>query len=123
MTGSRMYDGSGLSVGDRLSARQILAVLLRADSQPYAGRFRASLPVAGVNGTLRTRMRSGPAYRNAQAKTGTLDDASALSGYVHTANGHRIVFSIVINRSNLNIDAARALQDRIVQTLAGSRPA
>jgi D-alanyl-D-alanine carboxypeptidase/D-alanyl-D-alanine-endopeptidase (penicillin-binding protein 4) len=122
MTGARMYDGSGLSVGDRLSAHQILAVLRRVDSQPYAGLFRGSLPVAGVNGTLSSRMRSGPAYRNAQAKTGTLDDASALSGYVRTANGHRMVFSIVINRSNLNIDAARALQDRIVQTLAGSRP-
>jgi serine-type D-Ala-D-Ala carboxypeptidase/endopeptidase (penicillin-binding protein 4) len=122
LTGARMYDGSGLSVGDRLSAHQILAVLLRADAQSYAGLFRGSLPVAGVSGTLSSRMRSGPAYGNAQAKTGTLDDASALSGYVRTANGHRIVFSIVINRSNLNIDAARALQDRIVQTLAGSRP-
>jgi serine-type D-Ala-D-Ala carboxypeptidase/endopeptidase (penicillin-binding protein 4) len=122
MTGSRMYDGSGLSVGDRLSAHQILAVLLRADSQPYAGLFRASLPVAGVSGTLSSRMRSGPAYGNAQAKTGTLDDASALSGYVHTANGHRLVFSIVINRSKLNVTAARSLQDRIVQTLAAGRP-
>jgi D-alanyl-D-alanine carboxypeptidase/D-alanyl-D-alanine-endopeptidase (penicillin-binding protein 4) len=122
LTGARMYDGSGLSVGDRLSARQILAVLLRADAQPYAGLFRASLPVAGVSGTLSSRMRSGPAYRNAQAKTGTLDDASALSGYVRTANGHRIVFSIVINRAKLNITAAHGLQDRIVQTLAGSRP-
>jgi len=122
LTGARLYDGSGLSTGDRLSARQILAVLRRASFQPYAGAFRNSLPVAGVNGTLSKRMRSGPAYGNAQAKTGTLDDASALSGYVRTANGHQIVFSIVINRPNLDIDAARALQDRIVQTLAGSRP-
>ena len=67
-------------------------------------------------------MRTGPAHGNAQAKTGTLDDASALSGYVRTANGHQIVFSILINRPNLDVDAARALQDRIVQTLAGSRP-
>ncbi len=122
MTGARMYDGSGLSTGDRLSARQILAVLRRASFQSYGGLFRRSLPVAGVNGTLSHRMRTGPARGNAQAKTGTLDDASALSGYVRTANGHQIVFSIVINRKRLDIDAARALQDRIVQTLAGSRP-
>jgi D-alanyl-D-alanine carboxypeptidase/D-alanyl-D-alanine-endopeptidase (penicillin-binding protein 4) len=122
MTGSRLYDGSGLSTGDRLSARQILAVLRRASFQTYGGLFRKSLPVAGVSGTLSHRMRSGPAYANAQAKTGTLDDASALSGYVRSANGHQIVFSIVINRKSLDIDAARALQDRIVQTLAGSRP-
>jgi D-alanyl-D-alanine carboxypeptidase/D-alanyl-D-alanine-endopeptidase (penicillin-binding protein 4) len=67
-------------------------------------------------------MRSGPAYGNAQAKTGTLNDASALSGYVRTRNGHRMIFSIIINRSSLNIDAARVLQDRIVQTLAGASP-
>jgi D-alanyl-D-alanine carboxypeptidase/D-alanyl-D-alanine-endopeptidase (penicillin-binding protein 4) len=122
LTGAKLYDGSGLSIGDRLSAHQLLAVLRRASSQSYAGLFRNSLPVAGVNGTLSRRMRTGPAYDNAQAKTGTLDDASTLSGYVRTANGHQIVFSILINRRNLDIDAARALQDRIVQTLAGSRP-
>ena len=122
LVGARLYDGSGLSTGDRLSARQILAVLRRASFQTYGGLFRASLPVAGVNGTLSHRMRTGPAHGNAQAKTGTLDDASALSGYVRTANGHQIVFSILINRTNLDVDAARALQDRIVQTLAGSRP-
>ena len=122
LSGSRMYDGSGLSTGDRLSARQILAVLRRASFQPYAGVFRSSLPLAGVNGTLSTRMRTGPAYANAQAKTGTLDDASALSGYVRSANGHQLVFSILINRPALNIDAAHNLQDRIVQTLAGSSP-
>lgn len=122
LAGARLYDGSGLSTGDRLSARQILAVLRRASFQTYGGLFRASLPVAGVNGTLSHRMRTGPARGNAQAKTGTLDDASALSGYVRTANGHQIVFSILINRTNLDVDAARALQDRIVQTLAGSRP-
>jgi hypothetical protein len=56
------------------------------------------------------------------AKTGTLDDASALSGYVHSRNGHQIVFSILVNHRRLNILAAHKLQDRIVQALAGSRP-
>ncbi len=124
LTGARFYDGSGLSLGDRLSARQILAVLRRASLQKYGWFFRNSLPLAGVSGTLSHRMRSGPAYRNARAKTGTLDDASALSGYVTSANGHEFVFSIVMNHEPLlNITAAHALQDRIVQTLAGSRPA
>ena len=67
-------------------------------------------------------MNTGPAHANARAKTGTLDDASTLSGYVTSANGHRLVFSIMINRRRLDITAAHALQDRIVQTLAGSRP-
>jgi serine-type D-Ala-D-Ala carboxypeptidase/endopeptidase (penicillin-binding protein 4) len=122
LTGARLYDGSGLSTGDRLSPRQILAVLRRAGRQSYAGAFRNSLPLAGVSGTLDDRMTSGPAYRNAQAKTGTLDNASNLSGYVRSANGHQIVFSIMVNGRRLNVTAAHALQDRIVQALAGSRP-
>ena len=68
-------------------------------------------------------MRTGPAHANARAKTGTLRDASALSGYVTAANGHTILFSIIMNHSpDLNITAARSLQDRVVQLLAGSRP-
>jgi D-alanyl-D-alanine carboxypeptidase/D-alanyl-D-alanine-endopeptidase (penicillin-binding protein 4) len=122
MRGARLYDGSGLSPGDRLSAHQILALLNKVSKQSYGNTLRASLPLAGVNGTLSNRMRTGPAHRNAQAKTGTLDDASALSGYVHSRNGHQIVFSILVNHRRLNILAAHKLQDRIVQALAGSRP-
>ncbi|HVI17624.1 MAG TPA: D-alanyl-D-alanine carboxypeptidase/D-alanyl-D-alanine-endopeptidase, partial [Gaiellales bacterium] len=122
MRGAKLYDGSGLSPRDRLSAHQILALLNKVSTRSYGKTLRASLPLAGVNGTLSKRMRSGPAHGNAQAKTGTLDDASALSGYVHSRNGHQIVFSILVNHRRLNILAAHKLQDRIVQALAGSRP-
>jgi D-alanyl-D-alanine carboxypeptidase/D-alanyl-D-alanine-endopeptidase (penicillin-binding protein 4) len=122
LSGARLYDGSGLSPADRLSPKQLVTLLRRVLKQSYADTFRQSLPVAGVNGTLVHRMRSGPAYGNAQAKTGTLSDASDLSGYVTAANGHRIVFSIMVNHRRLNITAAQRLQDRIVQAIAGSRP-
>jgi D-alanyl-D-alanine carboxypeptidase/D-alanyl-D-alanine-endopeptidase (penicillin-binding protein 4) len=122
LRGARLYDGSGLSPADRLSPRQLVRLLRRVLGQPYADTFLHSLPVAGVNGTLADRMRTGPAHGNAQAKTGTLDDASNLSGYVTSANGHRIVFSIMVNHRRLNITAAHTLQDRIVQALAASRP-
>jgi D-alanyl-D-alanine carboxypeptidase/D-alanyl-D-alanine-endopeptidase (penicillin-binding protein 4) len=122
LRGARLYDGSGLSPADRLSARQIVRLLRRVGEQPYAAVFRASLPVAGVNGTLSDRMKTGPAHGNAQAKTGTLNDASNLSGYVRAANGHRLVFSILVNGRRLDITAAHRLQDRIVQALAASRP-
>jgi D-alanyl-D-alanine carboxypeptidase/D-alanyl-D-alanine-endopeptidase (penicillin-binding protein 4) len=75
-----------------------------------------------VSGTLTDRMRSGPAFRNALAKTGTLDGASALSGFVTARNGHHLAFSIVMNRRHIDVPAAHRLQDRIVQTLAGSAP-
>jgi serine-type D-Ala-D-Ala carboxypeptidase/endopeptidase (penicillin-binding protein 4) len=123
MTGSRLYDGSGLSIADRISSRQVLGLLLRADRQSWAWWLRNSLPLAGVSGTLKDRMESGPAHANARAKTGTLRDASALSGHVTSANGHDMVFSMIMNHGPyLNITAARSLQDRVVQTLAGSRP-
>jgi serine-type D-Ala-D-Ala carboxypeptidase/endopeptidase (penicillin-binding protein 4) len=122
LAGARIYDGSGLSRGDRLSARQVLSVLTHAAKQPWGATLRADLPLAGVSGTLDDRMRSGPAHANVQAKTGTLDDASALSGYVTAANGHHLAFAILMNREGMNITAAQALQDRICQLLAASQP-
>jgi PBP4 family serine-type D-alanyl-D-alanine carboxypeptidase len=122
LAGARLLDGSGLSRGDHLSARQIVGILRHAAVQPYGWYYRHALPLAGVTGTLYNRMTSGPAYRNALAKTGTLDGASALSGYVTAANGHHLAFSLLMNRRHINVTAAHALQDRIVQLLAGSRP-
>lgn len=122
LSGARLFDGSGLSKGDRLSARQVVGILRRAAGQPYGWFYRHALPLAGVSGTLYNRMTSGPAYRNALAKTGTLDGASALSGYVTTRNGHHLVFSILMNQHHIDVPAAHVLQDRIVQLLAGSSP-
>jgi len=122
LAGARIWDGSGLSKGDRLSARQILGVLRRAGAEQDGWFYRHALPLAGVSGTLTDRMRSGPAFRNALAKTGTLDGASALSGFVTARNGHHLAFSIVMNRRHINIPAAHRLQDRIVQLLAASAP-
>jgi serine-type D-Ala-D-Ala carboxypeptidase/endopeptidase (penicillin-binding protein 4) len=122
LSGARLFDGSGLSKADRLSARQIVGILRRAAVQPYGWFYRHALPLAGVSGTLYNRMTSGPAYRNALAKTGTLDGASALSGYVTTRNGHHLVFSILMNERHIDVPAAHVLQDRIVQLLAASSP-
>ena len=122
LAGARIWDGSGLSKGDRLSARQILGVLRRAGNESYGWFYRHALPLAGVSGTLTDRMRSGPAFRNALAKTGTLNGASALSGFVTARNGHHLAFSIVMNRHDIDIPAAHRLQDRIVQLLAASAP-
>jgi D-alanyl-D-alanine carboxypeptidase/D-alanyl-D-alanine-endopeptidase (penicillin-binding protein 4) len=122
LTGASILDGSGLSTADRLSPRQIVSILRHAGVQSWAWYFRNALPVAGVSGTLRLRMTSGPAAGNAHAKTGTLDDASALSGYVTALNGHVLDFSILQGRPAINVLAAHRLQDRIVQLLAASRP-
>jgi D-alanyl-D-alanine carboxypeptidase/D-alanyl-D-alanine-endopeptidase (penicillin-binding protein 4) len=119
---ARIYDGSGLSLGDRLSAGAVLVLLRQSSRQPWAWYYRRSLPVAGVSGTLRDRMTRGPAHGNVTAKTGSLDDASALSGFVTAANRHRLLFSILINHPRINANRAHALQDRICQYLATIRP-
>lgn len=120
LAGARLADGSGLSKLDRLSPRQIAGILRHAVEQPYGWYYEHALPLAGATGTLEKRMTSGPAYRNARAKTGTLDGASSLSGYVTSRNSRKLVFAMVMNRRHIDVSQARALQDRIVQVLAGS---
>ena len=117
----RLIDGSGLSTDDRLSAHQLVGLL--AGAPPRTPTWFYRLVAAGRR--QRHALQADdvrPGHRNARAKTGTLDDASTLSGYVTARNGHQIVFSILVNRRHLNITAAHALQDRIVQLLAASAP-
>lgn len=116
LAGVRIADGSGLSSLDRLTARAISRMLVSARGDAGISKpFFDSLPIAGVNGTLRDRMRRGPARGVVRAKTGTLMNASALSGYV----GTRWVFSILQNGSPVPWTSARASQDRFAQILAG----
>jgi len=95
--GVRVADGSGLSRMDLLTARTVCALLLHADRQPWKDDFVASLPVAGVDGTLRNRFQGTAAARKVHAKTGTLRHVSALGGYATGPNGERRAFSILIN--------------------------
>jgi serine-type D-Ala-D-Ala carboxypeptidase/endopeptidase (penicillin-binding protein 4) len=117
LAGVRIVDGSGLSAYDRLTPRAVVAILISAWSDARVARpFYRSLAVAGVDGTLEDRMRSGPAHRRIHAKTGTTDRASALSGYA----GTRYVFSLLMNAKPLPLTSARAAQDRFAQRLAGA---
>ena len=90
-------DGSGLSRHDYLSPRTIIAVLDAMRRGPDFKVFYDALPVAGVDGTIRNRMRGTPAAGNVHAKTGTLDKARSLSGYVTTADGRLLMFSALCN--------------------------
>lgn len=92
-----LSDGSGLSRNDMITPEATLQLLLYMRRHRYATVFRDSLPIAGVDGTLRNRMKGTPAENNLRAKTGTLSSASSLSGYVTTAAGEELVFSIMVN--------------------------
>jgi D-alanyl-D-alanine carboxypeptidase/D-alanyl-D-alanine-endopeptidase (penicillin-binding protein 4) len=117
MTGVRIVDGSGLSRLDRLTANALGSLLKIAWADPTVGpALLASLPVAGVNGTLQHRLEKPPARGRVLAKTGTTDTASSLSGYV---NG-RYAFAVVQNGHPLSYWWARRAQDRFAQILAGS---
>jgi len=91
-------EGSGLSRNNLTTANATLALLQFMARHRAAETFLAALPVAGVDGTLRRRMTNGPAFQNVRAKTGTLRWVNALSGFVTTAAGEHLAFSLMLNR-------------------------
>lgn len=114
-----MTDGSGLSRQNYVTPRALALLLRRMYSHPYAKVFLDSLPVAGVDGTLRNRMRSTPAEKNCRAKTGTLSRVSSLSGYVTTADGEALLFVILMNNHKAPRAVSVEVQNEIVARLAG----
>ena len=111
-------DGSGLSRRNRLSARELVEVLLVAKDRPWWTTMKNGLANAGVDGTLRQRLEFSTTIGNVRAKTGTLVDVAALSGYLTTVDGGEVTFSLVIE-AEAREDARDAL-DRIVVALASS---
>jgi len=110
-------DGSGLSRRNCLSANALTGILMAAHDDPTLFQpLYATLSVAGVDGTLRHRMRGTAAEGNARGKTGTLRNTSALTGYVTTRDGELVCFGMLFNGAN--VGAYRGLQDRIVVRLA-----
>lgn len=113
-------DGSGLSRHDYLTPHAVAQVLDVMRRGPTFSAFYEALPIAGLDGTLRNRMR-GFAQGRVRAKTGTIDKARALSGYVTTADGEMLIFSIIANNfsvSNREIDRAT---EQIVEHLVNMR--
>jgi D-alanyl-D-alanine carboxypeptidase/D-alanyl-D-alanine-endopeptidase (penicillin-binding protein 4) len=92
-----LNDGSGLSRNDMITANATVQLLTFMSKHRYFAAFRDALPIAGVDGTLRSRMRGTPAEGNLRAKTGTLSSVASLSGYVTTAAGEQLVFSMMLN--------------------------
>ena len=118
---TRLRDGSGLNYKDRLSAEALTELLDAVAGTPYFKAYWTALPVAGVDGTLHARMRGTAAAGNLHGKTGTLDIASSLSGYVTTADGHDLAFSMLMNGRPINGAVAHSAQDAIGAALAASR--
>jgi serine-type D-Ala-D-Ala carboxypeptidase/endopeptidase (penicillin-binding protein 4) len=91
-------DGSGLSRYNYVSSDALVRILLRMRTDPkHASAFGEALPVAGRDGTLSKRLAGTVAEGRVQAKTGTIDNARAIAGYVQTNGGETLVFSIIAN--------------------------
>ena len=113
-----IVDGSGVSMYNYVSPDLMLAYLKYAYSQKdIFAPFYEALPVAGVDGTLRYRMRKGKTFRNVHAKTGTVKGVSSLAGYVQAGNGDMLAF-VIINQNVMNGRKARLFQDKICEILA-----
>ena len=113
----QIADGSGLSLYNYLTP-QLLGYLLRYAyrEQKLYQHLLPTLPIAGEDGTLRKRMRGTPAEGNVQAKTGTVEGVSTLSGYCTAASGNRLCFSIM-NQGIRHSSTGRHFQDRVCSTL------
>jgi serine-type D-Ala-D-Ala carboxypeptidase/endopeptidase (penicillin-binding protein 4) len=126
-----LEEGSGLSRRDIITPNATVALLAHMHRHRFADDYRNGLPVAGVDGTLQNRMKGTAAAGNARAKTGSLRYVYALSGYVTTAAGERLAFSIMLNNyynteranatanSSQRIPSPREDLDGIVVMLAG----
>jgi D-alanyl-D-alanine carboxypeptidase/D-alanyl-D-alanine-endopeptidase (penicillin-binding protein 4) len=115
LVGVRIVDGSGLSRLDRLTTEAVVGMLRSSWlDEDLRETLLSALPVAGRSGTLDGRMRGTAAAGRVRAKTGTLSEASALSGYVR----RRYAFSVIQNGSPVSVYWARRAQDRFAAVLA-----
>lgn len=112
-------DGSGLSRYNLATAGALVSVLTRVSrDERLRGLFEAALPVAGRDGTLAARMNQTAADGNARAKTGAFSSTRSLAGYVRTADGEPLAFSILANNFGTTADVIELATDAIVVKLA-----
>jgi D-alanyl-D-alanine carboxypeptidase/D-alanyl-D-alanine-endopeptidase (penicillin-binding protein 4) len=114
-----LSDGSGMSSYNRLSPRAVNGLLRWAATQPWGAAWRATLPVAGVDGTLTRRFRDTPLQGRLFAKTGTLNATNALSGYLTARSGRTLVFSFYANDVPGDVSATEYM-DRALNQIAAA---
>ncbi|NML33536.1 D-alanyl-D-alanine carboxypeptidase/D-alanyl-D-alanine endopeptidase [Paraburkholderia antibiotica] len=108
-----LENGSGLSRDEHITALSLADLLQRANASPVAQAFVESLPIAGVDGTMRNRLTNQGAGGNAHIKTGTLRDVRAIAGYVASADGNSYIVVSLIN--DPHSEAARAAHDALLE--------
>ena len=113
----RFADGSGLSLYNYVTAELEVAMLRYAyQNSNIMLHLKPALPIAGTDGTIKSRMRGPFTNDNVRAKTGTLTGVSSLAGFCTAANGHQLAFSI-INNGLRHTNNAHAFQDKVCTEL------
>jgi serine-type D-Ala-D-Ala carboxypeptidase/endopeptidase (penicillin-binding protein 4) len=113
-------DGSGLSGHDLVTPRATVRLLQYASTQPWFEGWKKSLPVGGEDGSLEARFGKGSLKDHVFAKTGTLGEARALSGYVECASGRTVIFSIMVGNHLPQTSGDRTVMDKIVAAIAAA---
>jgi D-alanyl-D-alanine carboxypeptidase/D-alanyl-D-alanine-endopeptidase (penicillin-binding protein 4) len=119
--GYAVRDGSGLSRHDYVSPETLVRILDTMRRRQDFDVWYDALPIGGVDGTIANRMKGTPAERNVHAKTGTVDRARSLSGYVTTADGRMLIFSFLCNNFTMRNADVEKVQDTILAQLAATR--
>ena len=114
------FDGSGLSGHDLVAPRATVRLLVYAAGQPWFADWKRSLPVAGEDGSLIERFGKTSLKDHVFAKTGTLSEARALSGYLEGASGRTVIFSIMVGNHTPRTNADREAMDKIVAAIAAN---
>lgn len=117
----RLVDGSGLSRLNMVKPKAIAKLLQVAKTRPWFKAFRESLPIAGVDGTFRARLRDTSAEGKVFAKTGYIGSVVSLSGYIQRIDGSELVFSVIVNHYNAPTSQVQSAVDRFVLALVEMR--
>jgi D-alanyl-D-alanine carboxypeptidase/D-alanyl-D-alanine-endopeptidase (penicillin-binding protein 4) len=114
-------DGSGLSRYDYVAPETLARILVAMARRPDFDVFYRALPIAGVDGTIASRMRGTAAAGNVHAKTGSIANVRSLSGYVTSADGERFVFVMIANHFTVPRRVVEVVQDHVLERLANFR--
>ena len=108
-----LENGAGLSRTERISAQHLAQLLHRAATHPFSAELQASLPILGVDGSVKKRLQESPSAGHARLKTGTLEGVKTLAGYVRSNNGKEWVVVFFINHPNAKL--GQVAQDTLIQ--------
>jgi D-alanyl-D-alanine carboxypeptidase/D-alanyl-D-alanine-endopeptidase (penicillin-binding protein 4) len=115
--GLQMYDGSGLSPLNRCSPDIFVYVLKLMYQKVYFEEFKKTMAIAGVDGTLRRQLTSPQLKGNVFAKTGYIAGVRGLTGYMHTADGELVAFSLLVNRYHGNVAAFYEMTEKLLMEI------